>query len=190
MKAEEFKRNWDGRLVQFPASSLKGIKIPKGAQEFLTVAGLPDECSPDLSFEAPDEGVLPRLSDEIDAPGEFDHLRVIGYTGDGDTVCLDETDDGAVVVVVHDRDNEVQFVNTSVHQLAQTLLLFSEMAARAEHGGPAYDDEDEDKDIDFDSGENAFADWFSERVEKIDSSATEDGSFWPEATEKYLADLT
>jgi hypothetical protein len=127
----------DVKLLTLPAQRLATCKIPDSARQFLVEAGLPNACAPFLGFEEVGKG-LPRIWERY-APGQWqpdekiglEHYVLIGYEDNaGNPICLDELD-GRVVTVEHEllfdpraRERRIMFVNSSIPQLAECLLLY------------------------------------------------------------------
>ena len=114
----------DLALLRAPAS-IATHPISTAAAEFLSQAGLPDGCSPYLSFRAVAEGAPP-LPEHYRLPptGRLACFRVIGSDGAGNPLCIDTAADDIVVMLDHeDRFTTTQFVASSVSALAEALLL-------------------------------------------------------------------
>lgn len=129
MQPLDFVRNWNAQderetLLRFPPESLADLKISVDARNFLIEAGLPDSAAPFLSFEVPKDGSLPRVSQAWQLPETYNPFRVIGFNGSGDPICLDENAFGAVIFLNHDNHFERVLMNSSVLQLAESLLVF------------------------------------------------------------------
>ncbi|WP_255255317.1 SUKH-4 family immunity protein [Bacillus pseudomycoides] len=111
-------------------------------------------------------------------PIDYQSYWFIGTTGSGDPLCIDERTN-KVVYLHHDNNYEEIFINSSIHQFAESLLLFSKLIDEAIHI----------------NGEFAFLDneiqgsvriWFENEVRRIDPKAVEKNTFWSEE----LANLT
>jgi hypothetical protein len=96
---------------------------------------------------------------------------MIGSTGWGDPVCVDEAVQSRVVYLNHDDEFKTVFVNSSIPQLADCLLTFREFVRRVQQEG----------------GENAFLEqrfpdkcweWVCEEFQRIDNRALDEGAFW------------
>ena len=147
----------DLKLVTPPPERLTALRIPEDARQFLAEAGLPKSCGPFLTFEEVAQG-LPRLW-EVYSPGQWtarelvpmEPYLMLGSEGAGDPICLDERD-GRVVLLDHEiHFREVRaFVNCSLPQLAESLLIYETVPAESR----------------------------SEELRRIDPPAVEKGAFW------------
>jgi hypothetical protein len=143
--AEEFRTRWNAgggsKLLTFHPKAVAPLRIPDEAKEFLSKAGLPESAPPFLTFQYDRTNfVLPTVTEMWTLPPEFARYRQIGDTGNEDPICLDEEKNGMVVCLNQDSDFERVFVNSSVAQLAECLLVFRELVKKAqeERGGDAF----------------------------------------------------
>jgi hypothetical protein len=117
------------------AHLVAGASLSGEARKFLTEAGLPESCAPCLTFDEVALG-LRRIWD-VFAPGQWkpeekdglEHFGLIGSDGAGNPICLDERR-GQVVLVDHEvlfdrhaRDASIMFINSSIRQLCECLLV-------------------------------------------------------------------
>ncbi len=159
--AKKWKELWGKEPIKFSADKLKDLEVDKEVKSFLMDVGLPDEA-PLLTFEA--ELSLYAIEEDLS------DYKYIGSTGWGDPICLYEGD-GSVVYLDHENDFEYEtFINSSIPQLAESLLVYSQMMKEAQE----------------ENGEDAILDnniperlkkWLSEELKRIDPPAVEDG-FW------------
>ncbi len=139
----------------------KRLEVDEEVKSFLMEGGLPDEA-PLLNFETE----LPLYAIEED----LSDYKYIGFTSWGDPICLYEGD-GSVVYLDHENDYEYEtFINSSIPQLAETLLVYSQMIqeARKENG--------EDAILNNNIPER-LKHWLLEELKRIDPPAVE-GGFW------------
>lgn len=163
MNASEFIERWrvEGEsepLLRFTPQSLLGVRVPSSSQDFLLVAGLPRAAAPFLSFEVPETGSLPTAAEAWQLTEAYNCYRVIGFNGAGDSICLDENAGGAIVFLNHDQRFERVLMNTSVSQLAESLLVF-----RALMQG---------------DGSAELRTWCLDEMRKVDEEAWSLTSFW------------
>lgn len=145
---EQFRTRWekevvatdklpdDVRLVTVPSERLTSFRLPQAARDYLSKAGLPKACAPCLSFEETGKG-LARLW-EVFSPGQwqpiekvgFEHYLMLGADGEGNPLCIDERD-GKVVLLDHEllfevkqRDSRTIFVNSSIPEFLESLLIY------------------------------------------------------------------
>jgi len=131
------------RLVRARENQLSACKLPDDGKRFLIEAGLPESCAPFLTFEEVGRGA-PRLWD-VYSPGQWTpeqktrvaNYLMIGGDGGGEAICLDESANGAVVLVLSETlfskpsfwsrrsPIMVEHINASVPQLAESLLCYA-----------------------------------------------------------------
>jgi SUKH-4 immunity protein len=129
----EFKSAWTSEraliafeLVQFPRESVSTLAIPSADRDFLTDIGLPKEAAPMLVFGSKRELSLPTAGHLLGMNASFSYLRVVGFNNYGDPICIDESNGGKIVYLFHDGPAECRFINSSIPQLAYSLLAFRE----------------------------------------------------------------
>jgi hypothetical protein len=130
----DFIARWgkkDVPLVRFPRKTVEGLALTEEDKEFLVRAGLPEDAAPFLAFEAPASGELPTVADEWDQSDEFRRYRILGFNGSGDPIALDEDRRGEVVCLNHDDNFARVLLNSSVRQLAESLLAYRKMGQDA-----------------------------------------------------------
>ncbi len=173
MTPEEFKAEWEreetSHLVRYPRSAVLALGIPDEAKSFLTNIGLPEDAAPFLNFGSSSHIYIPPVTEVWNA-GE-QHYRIIGSNGYGDPVCIDTESAGRVFYLLHDGEMSPQFMNSSIPQLAYSLLAFRRVVASTIMVG----------------GEGAFLDGhippevidrFIGEMETIDPSAILSEHFW------------
>ena len=130
---QQFKEKWEGTegdcLVSFPASTLSDVRLPAEVRVFLVEAGLPQAAAPFLSFRPPEAGTLERVSEAWSQPAGFSRYRIVGSNACGDPVCLDEEENGQVVLLNHDNRFKRVVIALSVFTLAECLLQFRQFIA-------------------------------------------------------------
>ena len=107
-------------------------RISLQAKQFFLEAGLPWSAEPSLWFDGVSKG-LPRVWEVYGPQGweesekqKLAHYFVIGSTEENDPICLNENKGGKIFVLAHDHWFQTwQFVNSSVMQFAEFLLLFN-----------------------------------------------------------------
>lgn len=178
---EEFRDRWggDGELDVFPPGATADLKAPPETKRFLNEVGLPEAASPFLEFQAPEDGPLPTSAQEWNLGPEFARYREIGFNGSGDPVCLDESSDAAVVYLNSDDNFARVFVNSSVPQLAESLLAYRHLVkdTQRRNGPDAFLDGNVSEDL---------RRWLRDELARIDPAAVEDG-FWADEVENLDA---
>lgn len=171
---EEFRTHWPSEeepLCRFPEETTNDLNIPDDCKVFLNEAGLPESAAPFLEFRSPEEGPLKTAAEARQLSSDFDRYRVIGFDDAGNPLCLDERERGAVVYLDHDNRLQRVFMNSSIQQLAESLLAFEKMIrdTQEQNGEDAY--------LDGDIPETVRV-WVRAELEMIDASAVADGCFW------------
>jgi len=173
MTSDEFKTQWErektSRLVRYPRSIVLELAIPEEAKSFLTEIGLPDSAAPFLDFGGSTCISIPTVT-EVWKAGER-RYRIIGSNGYGDPVCVDTESAGRVFYLLHDDGLAPRFMNSSIPQLAYSLLAFRQVVSDANAIG----------------GKNAYlegcipsevVDRFITQMETIDPPAISSDHFW------------
>ena len=101
------------------------MKLPKVAQKFLFNAGLPNSAAPGLKFVSHGKGGLSKITELFREYPVGEELIYMGITGEGDLVCVLEGS-GMVISLDHEDGKRIQFINSSIPQLAECLLVYSE----------------------------------------------------------------
>jgi len=131
MTPDEFKTQWESektsQLVRYPCSVVLDLAIPEGAKSFLTDIGLPEDAAPFLDFGGSSHISIPTVT-EVWKAGDR-RFRVIGSNGYGDPVCVDTESAGRVFYLLHDDSMVPRFMNSSIPQLAYSLLAFRQVVA-------------------------------------------------------------
>lgn len=131
MTPDEFKVRWEGeetsQLVRYPRNVVLELAIPEEARSFLTDIGLPEGAAPFLDFGGPSHLSIPSVT-EVWKAGER-RYRILGSNGYGDPVCVDTESAGRVFYLLHDGDMAPRFMNSSIPQLAYSLLAFRQVVA-------------------------------------------------------------
>lgn len=148
MESAEFARRWNeyvARTGNAEAMPLVTVALPDtraSAQtvRFLAEAGLPQGWSGPFTFDLAEN--LNHVSDVFGCYGQPDdwdpdvyerlnRYMYLGFDGGGNPICLDSADREKVVFLDHERfldpDLRGQFINSSVCQLAECVLIFQEM---------------------------------------------------------------
>lgn len=150
IEPEEFVQRWSAEdsegLLQLDEDQAQEYGISEETMRFLVEAGLPAEAAPGIAFLG--EGQAGRLwevwgLDEEEtkyAQEEFSSYLLIGSDGGGSPVCIDTENNDIVVMLDHNYGFQaITFVNSSVQQLAESLLVYRALVdeAREHTGGEA-----------------------------------------------------
>ena len=127
MNPKDFKESWineEDSLESFDTSLLRNLQIDSLTKEYL-LFGLPKDAAPFLSFGPYHDANLQSVSEQFGIGSEFDHFRIIGWNGYGDPIVIDEKTHN-IVYLNHDDEFGYVFMNSSIGQLLQFLLIFRE----------------------------------------------------------------
>jgi SUKH-4 immunity protein len=170
----EFVARWgrdDVPLMLFPKKALERLSLSEDDKALLAQAGLPEDAAPFLTFEAPQTGQLPTVSERWNQPKAFAAYRLIGADGSGNPIALDENNHGEVVLLDHENKFARVLINTSIRQLAEALLAYRKLVqdSQAEFGEDAY--------LDGQTSEAARRE-LKQELTRIDAAALRPGCFW------------
>lgn len=173
IQPEEFNKKWDvskdGPLIKFNDEDLINLNVSDEVKRFLTIGGLPESSPPYLEFSSSQLIVRPILN-VLNMREEFEKYLFLGSTSYGDPICIIEQEEKIVFLNTSNHYEEV-FINSSLNQFAECLLLFSKMIDKAiEVNG-------EDAFIDNDIPESVI-NWLTEEFNRIDPKCLENDSFW------------
>jgi hypothetical protein len=174
LSPKDFVARWikdSERLVSLPKQAVDGLALAAEDKVFLAQAGLPADAAPFLSFEAPATGELPTVAEQWGLASAFQRYRVIGTDGSGNPIALDQQQQGEVVCLDHENQFARVRMNTSVRQLAESLLAYRKLVedSRAEFGPDAF----------LDGKTSAAArEALRQRLTVIDPAAMQPGCFW------------
>jgi hypothetical protein len=170
----EFVAKWDveknGKLIKFTAEILENINIDDESKEFLIAAGLPASASPFLEFMVFDKMEIPTASQLWGIDEKYSKYRCIGSTGSGDPICIIESK-GNIVYLNHDDGFKEVFINTSIPQLAESLLVYAQLVEETmkENGEEAFLDNNIPERL---------KDWVVKEINRIDIVAIDEYNFW------------
>ena len=123
----QFKSAWATdvfELIPFSREEVQTVQIPDQERDFLIEIGLPADAAPFLNFGGKNVLHLPTAGKFIQHEGVLTQFRVIGSNAYGDPICIDESSGGTIVYLNHDDSMRACFMNSSVSQLAYSLLAF------------------------------------------------------------------
>ncbi len=187
MTPEQFRHIWtanEDNLSVFSTVSLVGLNLKQPTIDFLTVAGLPFDAAPFLSFvqnKADSYNTINKLTKHYDfLEPEYDKYVVIGSCRDGDVIAINTDDNDQIVWLDHEDYFSSSFFNSSINSLAECLVIYRDFV----------------KTILNNNGENAYmnADFTDEQFEtlkqkllKADRKAIIEDGFWKSDLEMELA---
>ena len=174
LSPKDFVARWGKKdpLIRFRKQALARLVIADADKDFLAQAGLPESAAPFLGFEAPKSGELPTVADQWHQPERFRRYRVIGSDGAGNPIALDEERAGEVVRLDHEEGFARTLMNKTVRQLAESLLVYWNVAGDS----LAADDADA---LELPAKVRK---QLHQALKRIDPAAMKVGCFWPEET--------
>lgn len=155
---------WGPMLTQMPVAAACNIHLSETERRILVEVGLPSAAAPFLTFVETGSTSLLSPDDLLQSTTSHSDLIVLGSTGSGDLVCMDNTSDNRIVLLLLD-DFRTQHANRSILEFASCLLAFK--SAIDEAGG-------------------ILDPWPNDRINKLISDLTlndpsiEEGGFWIE----------
>ncbi|WP_169577842.1 SUKH-4 family immunity protein [Saccharibacillus kuerlensis] len=178
---EQFNTAWntsvDGALQRFDPEALAQVPITEEARRFLCEAGLPADSAPYLEFRS-DEGRLSDLKTAFGMPKQYSAYWLLGSTGYGDPVCL-KAGSSQVVCIRMDQGGTEWFINSSIPQFAEFLLVYAELVQRTiRQNGP-------DAFLESNIPPDALK-WMVREFGRIDPAGFAQGTFWREEVEERL----
>ena len=187
MRPEQFRQTWtanEDNLSPIDRDSLIELNLKSSTVDFLTIAGLPFDAAPFLSFvqnKADSYNTINRLTKHYDfLEAEYDKYIVIGSCSDGDVIAINTDDNDQIVWLDHEDYFSSRFFNSSINSLAECLVIYRNFVQT----------------IQKDNGENAYmnTDFTDQQFETLkqklstadNRAMTEDG-FWKSDLEMELA---
>lgn len=173
---QAFLDKWNSEiygLVQYEESSLQPFILSEETRNFLLQAGFPESAPPFLTFESSAEGGGARVTQYNDLLDEaYERYIYLGFTGSGSPVCIDESN-GEVVFIDGDNENARVFMNSSIPQLAESLLVYVEFINKVNtiNGRGAFLDKNAPKES---------LDWVCDRLLQVDQACLIEVGFWEE----------
>lgn len=176
MEPEEFVQRWGEleHLRRADKAQMLQYEVGEEATQFLVEAGLPGSAAPMVNFLG--EGQIGRLwevwgLDEEEtayAKEDFSTYLIIGNDSNGNPFCIDQENSDIVVLLDHDYGFQaVTFVNSSVQQLAECLLVYRALWEQVRQ----YEDEG-------DTLPDDILAWAEKEFLRVDSRAMSRECFW------------
>lgn len=185
MTTQEFKTAWetsDHSLRPISIDRFKGLNLQPTTIDFLTVAGLPANVAPYLSFVRDTSDIydgINRLTKQYDTlEKEFDKYITIGVDGSGNLIVLNTELNDTIELLDHE-DFSARYFNNSINELGELLLVYRDFVDQIqnENGEDAY------LDANF---TDAQLESLKQRMEKIDPKVLTEEGFWKEEIELLL----
>ncbi|MFY4775063.1 SUKH-4 family immunity protein [Metabacillus sp. RGM 3146] len=168
-------------LVRYQEESIINTNLPTETKEFLSIAGMPESAPPFLTFEPSSLGGGEIVINKYEIEdSKFDHLIYLGYTGSNDPICVSEIN-GEVVCLDYDNNFNSIFINSSVNQFAESLIIYTKFinTIKEINGRQAY----LEKNAPRESISN-----LQIELKRVDENSILENSFWKEEVESYNRD--
>jgi len=191
MTPQAFIESWsatDEPLSPLTESRLYRFNLRPATFDFLTIAGLPTYCEPNLSFANNSDDIvygINRLTDQYDFlkndKSKFDRYIVIGSCRDGDAIAIDSGDDDKIVELDHQDLFSSMYFNSSIKTLADFLIFYRDFQIQVL----------QDKDLGdplqcFNFTDDQF-DQLKSKMWAVDQRALTEKGFWKEELEIMLS---
>lgn len=133
MTPQKFKDSWtniDNPLSPLIPSRLDRFNLSKSAFDFLTIAGLPTYCEPNLNFanDSDDkfDGInkLNEVYDLFDKTVDYEKYVIIGSCHDGNVIAINTDNNDEIEELEHEDFFSSKFFNSSINLLADFLILY------------------------------------------------------------------
>jgi len=190
MTPHAFKNSWtntDEPLSPLSKSRLDRFNLLKGTSDFLSIAGLPSYCEPNLSF-ANDTGDIiygiNRLTEQYDFEedkSKFGKYIVIGSCRDGDAIAIDTSDNDKVVELDHEDLFSSMYFNSSIETLADFLIFYRDFETEVLKG------KDPDDNFQCFNFTDEQFEQLKNKMYEVDSKAITEKGFWKEEIEIMLS---
>jgi len=184
MTPRDFKTTWTNEgetLSPFDPNRLKSLGLKKGTIDFLSIAGLPDDAAPFLSFDQDsDEDAICRLSDQYDfLPRFLKHYISIGSDGSGNPIAIDTENRDQIKWIDHENDFADRYMNGSISQLASFLVIYRDFVFTVLR------EKGEDAILDSNFSDQHY-ETLKQRMLAVDPEALNKNGFWNEELEMLL----
>ncbi|MES2592137.1 MAG: SUKH-4 family immunity protein [Bacteroidota bacterium] len=186
MTPSEFKVIWtqdDNSLCPISIDRLNDLNLKQATIDFLTVAGLPDNVAPYLSFikDTDDKYFgINRLTKQYDfLESEYEKFVVIGSDGSGNPIAINTSMNDRIEWLDHEDLFSSRYLNNSINQLAEILIIYKNFITQIllENGEDAY--------MDANFSDSHFEN-LKQKIVNVDSIALIEEGFWKEELEMLL----
>lgn len=186
MTPEQFKQMWtanEDKLSPLSPDSLVGLNLKSSTIDFLTVAGLPFDAAPFLSFvqnKAESYNTINKLTKHYNIlESKFDKYIVIGSCNDGDVIAINTADNDQIEWLDHENLFSSRFFNSTLMTMADCLIAYRDFVSTVQK----------------ENGEDAFMnsnftdeqfECLRENLKSVDSRSLKEDGFWKEQLEMEL----
>ena len=188
MQPSEFRKAWtevEDNLRPISLDTLNKFGLNEEVIDFLNISGLPDSAAPFLDFvgdwNTRDQySMINKLPDLFNIPdSSYDKYIVIGSDGSGNCIACDTSKNCMIEWLDHEDYFSAEFMNSSIGQLANCLLVYRAFILSVNESGSKGDGSDA-------VFSDAQYDILKDMLESIDERAVKEG-FWKEELEILLA---
>lgn len=128
MTPEQFKNIWnknEDSLSPLSIDRFGGMNLLPETINFLTIAGLPFEAAPFLSFVQDRDDSIRKLTDEFDFLDiKYEKYLIIGSSGNGDIIVINSEKNDQIELLDHEKNFSSRFFNRSLCALAECLIIY------------------------------------------------------------------
>ncbi len=190
MTPQDFKNNWtniDESLSPLTVSRLDRFNLQKSTIDFLTIAGLPVYCEPNLSFAKDIDDIfygINKLTEQFDFDDDkekYDKYVVFGSCRDGDAIAIDTSDNDKIVELDHEDLFSSKYFNSSINTLADFLILYQNFEKEV-----LADKDQNDNFQNFNFTDEQFEN-LKQRMLAVDKDAITEDGFWKDELEIILS---
>ena len=174
-------------LCPLTRSRLDRFNLSQSTADFLTIAGLPIYCEPNLSFANDTDDIIygiNKLTEQFEFLKEqekYDKYVVIGSCRDGDAIAIDTSDRDRIVELDHEDLFSSMYFNTSIETLAKFLVIYRDFETDVLKG------KDPDDNFQCFNFTDEQFDELKRKMLEVDSSALTERGFWKEELEIMLS---
>ncbi len=190
MTPYDFKNNWANTyepLSPFTRTRLDHFNLLQSTTDFLTQAGLPVYCEPNLYFANDTDDIvygINKLTEQYDFENDkekHDKYIVIGSCRDGDAIAIDTSDNDKIVELDHEDSFSSMYFNSSITTLADFLILYRDFEKEI-----LQEKDSNDSFQCFNFTDQQF-DQLKSKMLSVDSKAITERGFWKEELEIMLS---
>ncbi|MBS1578019.1 MAG: SUKH-4 family immunity protein [Bacteroidetes bacterium] len=190
MTPYDFKNSWtntDEPLSPIARIRLNRFDLLQSTVDFLTQAGLPVYCEPNLYFTNDSDDLvygINKLTDQyaFEADKEkYEKYIVIGSCRDGNAIAIDTADSDKILELDHEDSFNSIYFNSSLATLADFLILYRDFEKEV------LKDKDPDDEFQCFNFTDQQFDELKKKMLLIDKKAITERSFWNEEFEIMLA---
>jgi len=190
MTPQDFKNNWtniDESLSPLTVSRLDRFDLQKSTIDFLTIAGLPVYCEPNLTFAKDTDDIfygINKLTEQFDFDDDkekYEKYVVFGSCRDGDAIAIDTSDNDKIVELDHEDLFSSKYFNSSINTLANYLILYRDFEKEV-----LLDKDQTDNFQSFNFTDEQFEN-LKQKMLAVDKDAITEDGFWKDELEIMLS---